>query len=248
MSDKKTPETEIVEVGFGTSKTVQPKQFEPVKKFVNIVVANPADVPLTGAAMFALGEKMIDDAFRADGIDPSNPTEVKREIIKAGQGKKGKELQKRQKRRAPRPIEERTEVIHKTPESFAAQREHNFKRVDEDPEGWRKVEDILEKLKADEGKNYPKSVAHVKWLRSKKIISYKEYKLLMAWSDVLQLPEKVPKRVQVVNVEDVIKTKKIHSMKEAGFLRAKEELSFPEYQAISRAHEEQGEAIFVITT
>ena len=243
----------IVEVSFGVSKTVQKNRFEPVKLFSSIVVANVVDVKTASQVLFPLIERQIDAEFHRLELGDAPVTETKREIIEPGKGEKGTALERRQERRSPEPNPEDDSIVPeeensptepKTPEEFSEQREHNFKRVDADPEGWRKVEELLERLKENDGENYPKSIAHTKFLRRKEAISHDEMNLLLEWADVLQLPERKTAKQERRSVPELVAEEEIHSYEDIGRLRWNKKISYMEMIDLKGAHAQDGESIF----
>ena len=104
----------------------------------------------------------------------------------------------------------------------------------------------MERLRKEE--IVPKSLAHMKYLRFNKKISYPEFELLKSWNDVLGLPDHVPKPPKrEVDVQALISEKKIKSFKHAKYLRSQDQLSYLEYQQIAQAVDEHGDNVFVIT-
>lgn len=252
MSNETTLDTKLVEVSFSSSKTVQTgsrddRQYH--KKNVTVVVSSPENIPGHATTLFQMNNAVLDEAFRAEGIDPSFAPAQNR-VTEAGVGRRGQNLERKQERREldpPTPPEMKTdELINKTPEEFAAARDHAHERVKANPEEFAKVEAILKRLET-EGITV-KSVAHINYLRQQKNLEYIEFKRLKEWADVLQLPEKISKKEETIDIKVLIKDYDINSIKHAGYLRYHKNLSFQEYGAIKDAHQKNGDTIFVLTT
>lgn len=224
---KEVPEkkTSIVEVGFGISKTVQKKRFEPVKRFMNIVVANPTDISLVGQAMFALGDQIVDEAFKAIGLDPNKDvTEHKHTVTEPGMGKKGVALERRQERRP-------SLVEAKSPTEKSLENQSLIQTA------------RTAIIRLEDNGTVVKSVAHAKYLRSQKLISYEELMAIEDAAKAIGLPDKLTRKSGPVDVKKLKEEKKIRSIKHAGFLRYNKEISYEEYQAIlANANE-----LFIVT-